>query len=51
MHVWSRKERETFFIALADQEASDQAVAREEQINIQAEAILRAEEIKKDRSV
>ena len=51
MHVWSRKEREKFSVALADQEANDDAIAREEQVKIHAEAILRAEEMKKDKAV
>jgi len=51
MNIWARKERKTFGIALADHEAAQEANAREDQINIQAEAILRAEQLKKERGL
>lgn len=47
MFFWSRKERQKFDIAVAD---ADHAM-KEEQINMQAEAILRAEQLKKERGL
>lgn len=44
MFLWSRKEKKTFNLAVQDGVAAE----REDQINIQAEAIMRAEKMKKD---
>ena len=47
MFVWSRNEKKKFNIAVVDTMHAE----REDQINAQAEAILRAEEMKKERGL
>ena len=47
MFFWSRKEKKTFNLAVEDGIAQE----REDQINMQAEAILRAEQLKKDQGL
>jgi len=47
MFLWSRKEKKTFNLAVQDGIVAE----REDQINMQAEAILRAEKMKKDQGL